>query len=77
MNKSLKWTKPYFGVSHLDFWPDKMNYQITLTEYSCFTEGYILFLKSNTPFTPIFEIMGDLDFVKKEPEKKTKQIGIY
>lgn len=76
MNK-IKWTPSYYGISHLDFWPnDKRNYQVTLEEHSSFTDGVILFLKSDTPFTPIFEVTGDLDFVKKELEKKSKQLNI-
>jgi hypothetical protein len=68
MNK-LSWTRPYFGVSHLNW--TKNGYQTTITQYSTFTEGYVL-----QGFKRLFEVTGDLSFVKQELERKSQELQI-
>ena len=69
MNNKFSWTRPYFGVSHLNF--IKRGYQTTITEYPTFTEGYVL-----QGFKRLFEVSGDLNFVKSELERKSKELQI-
>jgi hypothetical protein len=75
MKTNLSWTKPYCGVSHLNF-GDSFKprvFQVTIEEYPSFAEGWILRLEG---FKRLFEIRGDLEFVKKELVKQAKKMQI-
>lgn len=78
MKEKHSWTEPYYGVSHLNFWPDNRTWQVTVSDYGGFADGVILALKSDTVFSqPVFKITGgDLELIKKELVKKAKELGI-
>lgn len=72
MNKKLSWTRPYFGVSHLNF--IKNPYKVTITGTNDNTiYGYI----AGEGFCDtLFEIYDKLDVVKRTLEGKSKELQI-
>ena len=74
MKTKFNWSEPYCNISYLE---TNKRYHVAMCGMNDkVVEGYILNKDSNTPFTAFFQIFGDLDFVKKELEKKAKQLGI-
>lgn len=51
------WTKPYYGVSHLELVKNNVGprMQATVTEWPSFTEAYVILRDSLRPFTPVAE----------------------
>ena len=49
----MTWTKPYYGVQHLD--GVSKAYQLTVTDHGSFSIGYVLHRHSDTPFTAVAE----------------------
>lgn len=76
MNLSLRWTRPYYGISHLACCSRR--YQFTIHETAGGTAyGYMLDRESSKVFTPAKEIYAiSIRAVRKELESWAKDLGL-
>jgi hypothetical protein len=70
---AIKWTKPYFGIRHIDNIP--RSHQITVTELSNGkAEAFLLHLHGITPYTRVKTFFGELTLVISTAEKWAKEM---